>query len=121
MFLSGAFCKKNESGSLDSLVQKVLGLFLSKDDVLRKNDQWEVLPLAQNLLHYAALDVYASYLIFEGVAEMAPFDQVTYSTTGGTRVALLVHEGGIVAAYGEVADLQPASLGGVQVQVPTKS
>ena len=113
--------QKNESGSLDSLVEKVLGLFLPKDDVLRKNNQWEVLPLAPNLLHYAALDVYASHLIFEKATEMIPFDQVTYGTAGGTPVALLVHEGGIVVAYGKVADLQPTSLGGVQVQVPTKS
>ena len=113
--------QKNESGSLDSLVEKVLGLFLPKDDILRKNDQWEALPLAPNLIHYAALDVYASHQIFEKATEMVPFDQVTYSTTSGSPVALLVHEGGVVAAYGKVADLQPASLGGVRVQVPTKS
>jgi hypothetical protein len=105
--------QKNKSGSLDSLVEKVLGLFLPKDEVLRRNDQWEVLPLASNLLHYAALDVYASHAIFERATEMVPFDQVTYGTAGGTPVALLVHEGGIVAAYGKVADLQPTSLGGV--------
>ena len=64
--------QKNESGSLDSLVEKVLGLFLPKDDVLRKNNQWEVLPLAPNLLQYAALDVYASHLIFEKATEMIP-------------------------------------------------
>ena len=52
---------------------------------------------------------------------MVPFNQVACDTTGGTPVALLVHEGGIVATYGKVADLQPTSLGGVQVQVPTKS
>jgi hypothetical protein len=113
--------QKNQSGSLDSLVDKVLGLFLPKDDVLRKNDQWESLPLAPDLLHYAALDVYASYLIFEKATNLVPFDQVTYDTAGGTPVALLVHEGGIVAAYGKIADVQPASMGGVQVQVPTKS
>jgi hypothetical protein len=112
--------QKNMSGSLDSLVEKVLDLFLPKDEVLRKNDQWEVLPLVSNLLHYAALDVYASHAIFERATEMVPFDQVTYGTAG-TPVALLVHEGGIVAAYGKVADLQPTSLGGVRVQVPTKS
>ena len=113
--------QKNQSGSLDSLVEKVLGPFLPKDDVLRKNDQWESLPLAPDLLHYAALDVYASRLIFEKATEIVPFDQVTYSTTGGTPVALLVQEGGIVAAYGKIADVQPVSMGGVRVQVPTKS
>jgi hypothetical protein len=34
---------------LEALVGKVLGRYLPKDDVLRKNDEWEVLPLKPEL------------------------------------------------------------------------
>lgn len=61
-------------------MEKVLGLYLPKDDAIRKNEQWEVIPLAPELLHYAALDVFASRLIFERATNIAPFDQVTDTT-----------------------------------------
>jgi hypothetical protein len=119
--LQQGILQKKESGSLDALVEKVLGLFLSKDDDLRRNDQWEKMPLPSNLLKYAALDVYASRLIFEKATEMAPFDHVTHNTAPGTTVALLIQEGGNIAAYGKIADPQPSLLGSIRVQVPTKS
>ena len=113
--------QRKESGSLVALVEKVLGLYLPKDDAIRKNEQWEVIPLAPELLHYAALDVYASRLIFERATNIAPFDQVAVQTPPGTMVALLIQSGGNVAAYGRISKTQPASLGGVRVRVPTKS
>lgn len=119
--LQRGILQKKESGSLDALVEKVLGLFLPKDDDLRRNDQWEQMPLPSNLLNYAALDVYASCLIFEKATEMVPFDHVTHNTTLGTAVALLIQEGGNIAAYGKIADPQPNLLGSIRVQVPTKS
>ena len=70
-------------------------------------------------LLYAALDAYASHLIFERATEMASFDHVTHNTTLGTTVALLI-QGGNTAAYGKIADPQPSLLGSIHVQVPTK-
>ena len=66
--------QRKESGSLEALVGKVLGRYLPKDDVLRKNDEWEVLPLKPELLHYAALYVLASRLVFEEATKVAPLD-----------------------------------------------
>lgn len=113
--------QKKESGSLEALVEKVLGKYLCKDDVLRKSDEWEEMPLKSVLLHYAALDVFASRLVFEKATEVAPLDQVEIDSPGGTRVALVVQEGGNIAAYGRISSSQPSSLGGVKVNVPSKS
>ena len=113
--------QRKESGSLEALIAKVLGMYLSKDDVLRKNDEWEELPLKPELLHYAALDVLASQLVFEEATKVAPLDQVEIDTPGGTQVSLLTQEGGSIIAYGRIASLQPTSLGGVRVNVPTRS
>ena len=84
-------------------MEKVLELYLPKDDAIRRNEQWEVIFLAPELLHYAALDVFASRLIFEQATKIAPFDQVTLQTPPGTMVALLVQGGGNVAAYGRIS------------------
>ena len=99
--------QRKESGSLEALVGKVLGRYLPKDDVLRKNDEWEELPLKPELLHYAALDVFASQLVFEEAIKVAPLDQVEINTPSGTQVALLTQEGGSIIAYGRIASLQP--------------
>jgi hypothetical protein len=61
-------------------------------------------------IYYAALDVYTSRLIFEQVTKLAPLDWVRHDSPAGSRVALLVHEGGEVAAYGKISSTQTASL-----------
>jgi hypothetical protein len=119
--LQQGILQRKESGSLDALAEKVLGQYLPKDDMLRKNDDWELWPLRPELLNYAAWDVLASRLIFEKATEVAPLEQVEYSSPAGTRVALLVQEGGSIAAYGKIATLQPKSLGNIRVKVPTNS
>jgi len=52
---------------------------------------------------------------------VAPLDQVEIDSPAGTRIALLMQEGGNVAAYGKIASSQPTSLDGVRVNVPSKS
>ena len=111
--LQQGILQRKESGSLEALVEKVLGLYLHKYDAIQKNEQWEVIPLAPKLLHYAALDDFASCFIFEQATNVAPFDQVTLQTPPGTMVALLIQGGGNVAAYSCISKTQPASLGGV--------
>ena len=110
-----------ESGSLEALAKHVLGQYLAKDDILRKNDDWEEWPLHPELLNYAAWDVHASQLIYEKVAKVTPLDRVEHSSPAGTCIALLVQKGGSIVAYGKIAFLQPKKLGSIQVKVPTNS
>ena len=65
---------------MEALVAKVLGMCLPKDDVLRKSDEWEELPLKPELLHYAAIDVLVSQLVFKEATRVAPLDQVEINT-----------------------------------------
>jgi hypothetical protein len=49
---------------LETLVKHVLEQYLAKDDILRKNDDWEECPFHPELLNYAAWDVHASWVIY---------------------------------------------------------
>ena len=112
------------SGSLDALCEKVLGLYLDKPDYLRKHNSWEMDTLPTDLLNYAALDVYASRLIFEQVSERLPIQRPAVTTPPGTKVALLLQEGGNPIAYGRygrIAQSQPMSVGSVRVKTPSKN
>jgi hypothetical protein len=94
--------------------------YLPKDDVIRKSDDWEH-KLSQEQLQYAALDVFASRLIFENATKVALVEKPAIDTPAGTRIILLAQEGGEPAAYGRIAAFQPTSLAGIRVKVPTKS
>lgn len=94
--------------------------YLPKDDAIRKSDVWEQ-KLTQEQLQYAALDVFASRLIFENATKVALVEKPTIDTPAGTRIILLAQEGGEPAAYGRIAVFQPNSLAGIRVKVPTKS
>ena len=113
--------QRDASGSLDILLEKTCGMYLSKDPQCRKCDEWEKTPLPPDLLCYAALDVYAGRLIFEKTVLIAPNTQVEFTTTPGTAVVLLGHEGGLPVAYGKIADPQPGSYGSIRVNTATKS
>ncbi|KZP09283.1 hypothetical protein FIBSPDRAFT_938563 [Athelia psychrophila] len=113
--------RQKSAGSLDALLDKCLGLYLPKDDALRKHDGWETRLLPAELLDYAAKDVYASRLLFEKLTELSPIERVTSDTPGGTPVKILVQAGGEVAAYGHILHSQPSSLGTVRVAVPSKN
>lgn len=104
------------SGALDVLCDKVLGIYLDKPDYLRKHNNWETGNLSEELVNYAALDVHASRLIFEKVSECVPIQHPTINTAPGTRIVLLLQEGGDPIAYGQIAQSQPVSLGSVRVK-----
>ncbi|KAF8057791.1 hypothetical protein FPV67DRAFT_1786257 [Lyophyllum atratum] len=110
-----------ESGTLDSLCEKVLESYLPKDDTLRMSEEWETKRLPPELLDYAARDVFASRLIFEKVTEIAPIERPTYDSVPGTPVALLAQGGGEPVAYGTISTTQPKSLGAIRVQTHTRS
>ncbi len=96
-------------------------MYLSKDTQYRKCDKWEKLPLDPGLLHYAALDIYASILIFETTVLITPITRIEFGTPPGTAIVLLSHEGGLPVAYGNIANLQPRSHGSIRVNTPTQS
>ena len=112
---------RKQSGTLDGLVEKLLGMFLPKDDSLRKSDQWEVPQIPGRLITYAISDVIASHLVFQKASEIAPLAYIQSTTPPGTHVKLLIQEGGEVSAYGTIAQTQPSSLGNVRVKVPSNS
>lgn len=58
---------RKESGSLDALVSKTLGMTLPKEETPRISCQWEMWNLPPAFINYAALDVYASRLVFEAL------------------------------------------------------
>ena len=85
---------RKQSGTLDILVEKLLGMFLSKDESVRRSDQWEVPKLSEHHIHYAALDVVASRLVFQKASEIAPLEYIQYTSPPGTQVGLHVQESG---------------------------
>ncbi|KAJ7667374.1 hypothetical protein B0H17DRAFT_1142779 [Mycena rosella] len=104
---------RKDAGGLDTLVEKVLGKYLSKDPEIRRCEEWEAKKLHPDLQKYAALDVFASRMVFEQVTHIAPLDRVQHNTAAGTRVALLIQEGGEIAAYGKISAVQTSSFGGM--------
>ncbi|PPQ83785.1 hypothetical protein CVT24_007139, partial [Panaeolus cyanescens] len=107
--------------SLDSLLEKVAKMYLSKDDSLRKHNEWERTPLQHEYRNYAALDAYASRLIFESVNRVAPLACIEATTPPGTKVAILDREGGSTVAYGSIPTSQPKTLGSVRVDVRSQN
>ena len=116
----GIIPRKAHAG-LDVLLEKACGKYLSKDENLRMCEDWEMRELRSDLLQYAALDVFASRVIFEKASECTAPAKIDNLTPPGTRVVLLVQEGGIPAAYGKISDLQPPSWGGIRVRVANKN
>jgi hypothetical protein len=116
----GIIPRKAHAG-LDILLEKTCGKYLSKDESLRMCEDWEMREIRSDLLQYAALDVFASRVIFEKASECATPEKVDVLTPPGTRVVLLVQEGGIPAAYGKISDIQPPSWNGIRVKVANKS
>jgi hypothetical protein len=116
----GIIPRKAHAG-LDILLEKTCGMYLSKDESLRMCEDWEMRELRSDLLQYAALDVFASRIIFERASECTAPAKINNLTPPGTRVVLLVQEGGIPAAYGKISDLQPPSWGGIRVKVANKN
>jgi len=106
---------------LDILLEKTCGQYLSKDESLRMSEDWEACELRADLLQYAALDVFASWVMFEKAAELPAPEKVEESTPPGTRVLLLVQKGGIPAAYGKISDIQPNLWGGIRVKVASRN
>ncbi len=108
-------------GSLDALVKKTLGKYLSKDDMFQKSERWEDAKLSSNLIQYAVTDVFASRHIFETILKSPCIKNVTADTPASSRVALLVQEGDDIVVYGKIAANQVLPFKGVHVKVPNQN
>ena len=106
---------------MDALCAKILCAYLAKPDQMRRHDDWETKSLSSDLLRYACLDVFASRLIFEKASQVSPLNRPSFDTLPGTRIALLLQEGGDTIAYGKIADSQPGSLGTIRVKTPYRN
>jgi hypothetical protein len=107
--------ERKESGSLDKLTSKILGLFLPKNQEERVHNDWEAKDLATDLRNYAARDVYAGKLLFQHLSKLKPVERVSPETPPGTKVALVIQDGGEVIAYGSIASTRPTQLDGVRL------
>lgn len=94
---------------------------MNKDDDVRRCNDWETKTLRPDLIQYAALDVFASRVIFEKASQTSVIPCVDHSTPLGTRVTIFVQEGGEPAAYGRTCLDQPATFGRIRVKVPHQS
>ena len=106
---------------MDALCAKILCTYLAKPDQMRRHDDWETKSLSSDLLRYACLDVFASRLIFEKASQVSPLNRPLFDSPPGTRIALLLQEGGDTIAYGKIADSQPGSLGTIRVKTPYRN
>lgn len=113
--------RRNASGLLGILLEKMLGMYILKDEQYRKSEEWECTPLNAGLLSYAALDIYACFLIFEKMILVSPIACIQFTMALRTPVVLLTHEGGLPSAYGTIVDPQPSTYGSIKVKTPTKS
>ena len=74
-------------GSLDALLSKRVGKYLPKDVLFCKHEEWDVRQIHPEYLQYAALDVFASHLIFEKASKRPILDCIKYDTPTETPVA----------------------------------
>lgn len=63
---------------LDILLEKTCGKYLSKDDNLQMCEDWEMCDIRPDLLQYAALNVFASWVIFEKASECAALPRLMF-------------------------------------------
>lgn len=113
--------QKHSPSALDVLLEKTARKYLNKDGGPRRSNDWETKKLHPDLIQYAALDVYASRVVFEKAAEISVIPCVDQTAPAGTRVVLHVQEGGDPAAYGRICVDQPPTFGRIRVKVPTRS
>ncbi|KAJ7592684.1 ribonuclease H-like domain-containing protein [Mycena floridula] len=106
---------RKDPGSLSALVARTHGLVLPKEKSVRMSHQWEVWDLSPIQLQYAALDVFASRLVFEALWANPSINRVEPDSPPGSRIAFLAEEGGSIAAYGRIARSQPQKFGNVKL------
>ncbi len=90
---------------LAELAALVLRRHLPKDEAVRISEGWDEPALSDAHTNYAALDVYATWAVYEALVSPAPLPTtaITDSTLPGTQVKLLSRDRRSVVAYGTIA------------------
>ncbi|KAH7919165.1 hypothetical protein BV22DRAFT_1051234 [Leucogyrophana mollusca] len=100
---------------LSDLTAAVLRRYLVKDTSVRVSTNWNNPTLTQEQIDYAALDVYASWAIFESFLTVPVPGPVTAVTSAGTHVKLLSRDGKTVVALGFISWSRPPKHDGINV------
>ncbi len=105
------------NAGLAELVALVLRRHLPKDKSVRISDGWDEPTLSDAHVKYAALDVYATWAVYEALSSPAPLPTtaITASTLPGTQVKLLSRDRRSVVAYGIIALDRPPKFKNVNV------
>ena len=102
---------------LADLCATVIKHFLTKEADIRVSSSWDMNPLPQSHISYAALDVYATWLVFKALMSSGPTvgKSVDASTPGRTTVSLFSADGSRIVAYGQILPDRPSKSKGINV------
>ncbi|KAG6836301.1 hypothetical protein H0H93_009317 [Arthromyces matolae] len=100
---------------LADLAAQVLKRFLPKDPSVRVSTAWDNPELSNTQKSYAALDVYATWQVFEALNSTSSGSSITQTTPGGTSISLLSPDRSTIVAHGIITPDQPKALCGVNV------
>ncbi|THH17937.1 hypothetical protein EUX98_g9038 [Antrodiella citrinella] len=100
---------------LADLSTMVLRRFLPKEESIRISTTWDDPNLPPHFWDYAALDVYASWAIYDVLNAVPSAEEITETTRGGTSVKLLASDRKTVVAYGFIAPDRPVTFDRIRV------
>lgn len=101
--------------SLADMLAATRRLFLPKEESIRVSTAWDDINLPKTHLEYAALDAYATWLVFDAMITTASDEPVTMNTTPGTPIRLWSRNRSTIVARGFIALDRPKSFKGVNV------
>jgi hypothetical protein len=101
--------------SLSDLTATILHYYLPKDPSIRLGTDWGNPDLSAQQAQYAALDVYASWAIYEAICLVKKSSPVSSTTLPGTYVKLLSRDHQTPVAYGVIPSDHPLTFQGVNV------
>ncbi|KAJ3501690.1 hypothetical protein NLJ89_g9226 [Agrocybe chaxingu] len=95
------------SVGLADLSAAILRRYLPKDTNIRVSEGWSSFPLSKAHEKYAALDAFATWAVFQGLASSVEGDSIGIDAAAGTKVALFSQDHSRVVANGFVHPDRP--------------
>ena len=111
----------NQQVSLAELSARVLHHRMNKDNDIRISTAWEYSQLPEQHVQYAALDAWATFLIYKKLQSIPIPGKLSANSPAGTEVALWTDDHRCVAAYGELVDKSVRGTGNVQLVRDTQT
>lgn len=105
----------NAGIGLADLTSQILQQFLPKDPSIHISTAWDNYELTDSQKNYAALDVYATWQIFQALNSVTTGNIVSRAIPPGTLVSLLSADRSTTVAHGFVSSDQPNKLHNVNV------